>query len=407
MITGDQAPSSGEFADSSSCCGQPEFPNVPADHVADAAGAAAPSGRCCSRPTSRAARTSQEPYNHFSLLRTIEDLFGLEPHRLRRAAAGQAASAVDCSSPRAERRSPASSPVRSTAVRRCARRAPSTRSSAIMWRGCVKVGRVQVEAQRAQRQPGAARAGAGGEQPAERPGAARLQAGASGAARAGRAPGRRERAAARPTSGSARDSAAQVGGVGVGRARRSRRARSPRASARASRRGRRGASPRRRGRRTRRRCALRACEHAQLGHPRAQPECWKPCWAIESPAAGARRASRPSPAPARRRDEGRAPESRAASRGRLRGRRASRGSARSARTSRARCRARRLRSCPARWDAGARRRPGPAPSSSAAAVPRTSRRPSEEPRSSRSSGRTATPAAGSRARRARRRCARR
>ena len=29
MITTDEAPSSGEYADSSSCCGQPLFPNLP------------------------------------------------------------------------------------------------------------------------------------------------------------------------------------------------------------------------------------------------------------------------------------------------------------------------------------------------------------------------------------------
>jgi phosphatidylinositol-3-phosphatase len=76
VITVDEAPSSGELADSSSCCRQPRFP------VATPAGAgAAPGGGqvgalLLSR-FAKAGSTSQEPYNHFSLLRTIEDLFGL------------------------------------------------------------------------------------------------------------------------------------------------------------------------------------------------------------------------------------------------------------------------------------------------------------------------------------------
>ena len=81
VITTDQAPSSGEFADSSSCCGQPRFPNLPA-----------PTGPAASLPPEGGGQvgalllspfvkphtTSQETYNHFSLLRTIEDVFGLK-----------------------------------------------------------------------------------------------------------------------------------------------------------------------------------------------------------------------------------------------------------------------------------------------------------------------------------------
>jgi hypothetical protein len=81
VITTDEAPSSGEFADSSSCCGQPRFPNMPA-----------PSGLAASLPPEGGGQVgalllspfvkprtiSQEPYDHYSLLRTIEDLFGLK-----------------------------------------------------------------------------------------------------------------------------------------------------------------------------------------------------------------------------------------------------------------------------------------------------------------------------------------
>jgi hypothetical protein len=76
-ITVDEAPSSGEFADSSSCCGQPSFPNLPAP-----AGALGPSGggqvgALLLSPFIKGGSLEQEPYNHFSLLRTVEDLFGL------------------------------------------------------------------------------------------------------------------------------------------------------------------------------------------------------------------------------------------------------------------------------------------------------------------------------------------
>ena len=64
------------------------------------------------------------------------------------------------------------------------------------------------------------------------------------------------------------------------RGRRSRRARCRRASARASRRGRRAASRRRRGRRTR----PRGGGETRTARRGAGSACWKPCWAIASPA---------------------------------------------------------------------------------------------------------------------------
>jgi hypothetical protein len=79
VITVDEAPSSGEFADSSSCCGQPHFPNLPAPA---GAGAVIPSGggqvgALLLSPFIKSAGLDQGAYNHFSLLRTVEDLFGL------------------------------------------------------------------------------------------------------------------------------------------------------------------------------------------------------------------------------------------------------------------------------------------------------------------------------------------
>jgi hypothetical protein len=80
VITTDEAPSSGEFADSSSCCGQPRFPNLP---PASGVAASLPPegggqvGALLLSPFVKAHTTSQETYSHFSLLRTIEDLFSL------------------------------------------------------------------------------------------------------------------------------------------------------------------------------------------------------------------------------------------------------------------------------------------------------------------------------------------
>ena len=89
-ITVDQAPSTGEYADSSSCCGQPAFPNLPAP-----TGAAALSppgggqvGLLLLSPFVKSGGLIQDPYSHFSLLATIEHIFGLS--RLGYAAASEA-----------------------------------------------------------------------------------------------------------------------------------------------------------------------------------------------------------------------------------------------------------------------------------------------------------------------------
>jgi hypothetical protein len=81
VITVDQAPSSGEFADSSSCCSQPRFPNLPAP--AGAAAALGPEGggqvgALLLSPFVKGGVITQAEYNQFSLLRTFEDLFSLK-----------------------------------------------------------------------------------------------------------------------------------------------------------------------------------------------------------------------------------------------------------------------------------------------------------------------------------------
>ncbi len=82
VITVDEAPSGGEFADSSSCCGQPaQFPNMPAPSGSAAALGPAGGGQVGAlllSPYVKGGVISQAQYNHFSLLRTIEDLFELK-----------------------------------------------------------------------------------------------------------------------------------------------------------------------------------------------------------------------------------------------------------------------------------------------------------------------------------------
>lgn len=74
VITFDQAPAEGELADSSSCCGAPEFPNLHASASAPEGGGRV--GALLLSPFIKHG-VSRHPYDHFSLLRTIEDIFGL------------------------------------------------------------------------------------------------------------------------------------------------------------------------------------------------------------------------------------------------------------------------------------------------------------------------------------------
>jgi hypothetical protein len=71
VITVDEAPTTGEYADSSSCCSQPSFPNL---HSSSGGGEV---GALLLSPYVKGGRISQATYNHFSLLRTVEDFFGL------------------------------------------------------------------------------------------------------------------------------------------------------------------------------------------------------------------------------------------------------------------------------------------------------------------------------------------
>jgi hypothetical protein len=77
-ITVDAAPSSGEWADSGSCCGQPRFPNVSSSSGALSAAGGGQVGMLLLSPfIKKGGSLVQSTYNHFSLLATVEQLFGL------------------------------------------------------------------------------------------------------------------------------------------------------------------------------------------------------------------------------------------------------------------------------------------------------------------------------------------
>ncbi|HXD55034.1 MAG TPA: alkaline phosphatase family protein [Solirubrobacteraceae bacterium] len=74
VITADEAPSAGEYGDSSSCCGQPAYPNFTSAGRQHGGGGV---GALLLSPFVKGGTTVSETYNHYSLLRTIEDVFGL------------------------------------------------------------------------------------------------------------------------------------------------------------------------------------------------------------------------------------------------------------------------------------------------------------------------------------------
>jgi hypothetical protein len=79
-ITVDEAPTTGEYADSSSCCGQPKFPSLPAP--SGSAALSPPGGGqvgmlLLSPFIKKGGGLVQDTYNHFSFLATVEQLFGL------------------------------------------------------------------------------------------------------------------------------------------------------------------------------------------------------------------------------------------------------------------------------------------------------------------------------------------
>jgi len=85
VITSAQAPQEGEHADPSACCITPAYPNLPAPETEEpaagpvkATGGGGRVGALLISPFIEAATTSETYFNHYSLLATIEELFGLE-----------------------------------------------------------------------------------------------------------------------------------------------------------------------------------------------------------------------------------------------------------------------------------------------------------------------------------------
>jgi hypothetical protein len=97
LITFDEAEAGGSLADATACCGEP--PSISAAGVQDGqAGETGPGGGriglLALSPFIAPGSQTSTPYNHFSLLRSIEDLFGL-PHLGEAAAPGLAAFGSD------------------------------------------------------------------------------------------------------------------------------------------------------------------------------------------------------------------------------------------------------------------------------------------------------------------------
>lgn len=86
VITSAQAPQEGEVADSSACCIEPEYPNLPSPEIPEAAatgpvkesGGGGRVGAVLISPFVEAGTTSETYFNHYSLLATVEELFSLE-----------------------------------------------------------------------------------------------------------------------------------------------------------------------------------------------------------------------------------------------------------------------------------------------------------------------------------------
>lgn len=85
-ITFDQAPQLGPSADSSSCCAPPAYPNLPLPAETTATGPVKETGGggqvgmlLLSKYVTPGSVDESGYYNHFSMLRSIEELFGLEP----------------------------------------------------------------------------------------------------------------------------------------------------------------------------------------------------------------------------------------------------------------------------------------------------------------------------------------
>jgi phosphatidylinositol-3-phosphatase len=77
LVTFDEAEASGSDADASACCDEAQFPNTPNNGGPTPGRGGGRVGAVVLSPFIRPGTASTTPYNHFSFLRTVEDLFGL------------------------------------------------------------------------------------------------------------------------------------------------------------------------------------------------------------------------------------------------------------------------------------------------------------------------------------------
>jgi hypothetical protein len=77
LITFDEAEAEGATADASACCNQAQFPNTPNNGGPTPGRGGGRVGAVALSPFIRAGTVTDHPYNHFSALRTVEQLFGL------------------------------------------------------------------------------------------------------------------------------------------------------------------------------------------------------------------------------------------------------------------------------------------------------------------------------------------
>ncbi len=78
VVTFDEAEAEPGAGDASACCDEPQFPNTPNNGGPVVGRGGGRIGALVLSPYVTPGSVNQTPYNHFSLLRTTEDLFGLE-----------------------------------------------------------------------------------------------------------------------------------------------------------------------------------------------------------------------------------------------------------------------------------------------------------------------------------------
>jgi phosphatidylinositol-3-phosphatase len=77
VVSFDEGESEGAESDASACCGQPQFPNTPNNGGPVVGRGGGRIGAVVVSPFVKPATVNRTPYNHFSFLRSVEDLYGL------------------------------------------------------------------------------------------------------------------------------------------------------------------------------------------------------------------------------------------------------------------------------------------------------------------------------------------